>query len=243
MYRRSNKIRHHAKRIVASLSPASIVKRRNHKQIIADFAEKLGFVYFGFVDQREDEHRLVRGLTLSPTHRDNHYCIGSYEGYDMVLVERQDIIMHPGKPDRSISWFIVEVDLHTRHDMPHVFLGTHSHSETFYAHLFARFNKLIKIGLGTFGAHSDDFVNNYSVYTEPAKTVETEQLFNHNITATIAKHFRPLDIELNHDNLYIYADNLHITTQLIDTMVKNGLWLAKQLDAQAEAIYNKQPLA
>jgi len=155
------------KQIIKSLAPAKVVQARLHKRVMMDFAEKVGLVYFGYVDQRSDEHRLVRGLTMSARHHDNHYCIGTFQGYDMTLVERSDTIAFPGKSTRTHNWIIMEFDLHTNVDVPHVFVGLRSHNDTFYAHLFTKFPTLAKAPLGAFGGYLPSFTNKYSVYTAP----------------------------------------------------------------------------
>lgn len=68
--------------------PVRVIRSRFHSKLFRDFADKLGFVYFGFVDQRDDEHQLIRGLTLSTTHRDDNYCVGTYHSYDIAFCEQ-----------------------------------------------------------------------------------------------------------------------------------------------------------
>jgi hypothetical protein len=50
--------------------------------VLRRFSKKLGFVYFGNVDQHDDEHEVIRGLTVSTTHKDAHYAVGSFDDYD-----------------------------------------------------------------------------------------------------------------------------------------------------------------
>jgi hypothetical protein len=212
------------------------------KKVITTFAEKLGLVYFGYVDQKNDEHKLIRGITLSPSHRDNHYCIGSVQNYDVMLVERTDNVSFPGKPTRPYRWLILTIDLHTHVDLPHIFVGINTHSETFYANLSITFNKLQRVWMGVLGAHDPIFTNHYNVYAEPSRAIETERLLNSQMTKMIGTHFRPLDIEVDDQVLYIYADKQTISAHLLETMLKNGLWLADQLDRQAQqTLTNHQP--
>jgi len=218
------------KRFLSMVKPSAAVEARARKRVMTSFAEKLGLVYFGYVDQKHDEHSLVRGLTLSRTHKDKHYSIGSFEGYDIILLERSDIINFPGKPARVTKWLVLAIDLHTKADLPHVFIGHSNHSETFYAHLFTAFSHLQRVYFGTLGQHSDEFNFNYRVFTHASKAYEAEQLFTPELTSVIGANFRPLEIELHRDVLYIYADDMMPTQQLLGTMVKNGLWLAQQID-------------
>ena len=73
-------------------------------------AEKVGLVYFGYVDQRDDDHRLIRGHTVSQTHQDNHYCIGTVRGYDVMLALRNDVIRTRSGKDERCHWLIYAID-------------------------------------------------------------------------------------------------------------------------------------
>ncbi len=218
------------KHVIAAFTPSKVLQSRLHRRVFMQFAEKIGLVYFGYVDQKNDDHRLVRGLTVSAKHRDNHYCIGSYMNYDIMLVERNDTIHFPGKPVRTHNWIIMTIDLHTSRDIPHVFLGLHAHNETFYAHLFTKFSQLTKIPLGMYGQHSTSFMQRYAIYTEPAHMIVVEHLFNPEVTSIIAESFGNLTVEIADGSVYIYAEHNRPTQQLLERMLKSGLWLSQVID-------------
>lgn len=230
----------HSRYVAKAFMPAKVLQSRLHAKVFKQFADRLGMVYFGYVDQRSDEHRLVRGLTMSSQHRDNHYCIGHYEGYDVLLVERTDTIRFPGKPARGYEWIIMTFDLHTSVDLPHMFLGLHTHSDTFYAHLFTKFGQLMKAPLGTFGAYGPEFMNKYSIYTEPAQTIQAEKLIDPQTANTIGTHFGSLTAEIVDGCLYIYAENHRPTIHLLDRMLKYGAWLAKTIDENVVKLHQDQ---
>ena len=125
-------------------------------------------------------------------------------------------------------------DLHIPEGIPHVFVGLHTHSDTFYAQFFTKFSNLVKAPLGTFGEHDPAFSNKYAIYTEPAHTIAAEQLFSHHITKEIAEHFGSLTMELFDDSLYLYAEHQRPTTAMLERMLSCGLWLAQSLDASAK---------
>ena len=106
------------------------------KRAIKQFTTKYHFVYFGHVDPREDEYELVRGITVSTTHTDNHYTVGSYNSHDIILVERRNTLSFPGKQDSTYRWLIMQIDL-KRTGLPHVFIDCHHHDAVFYANAFA----------------------------------------------------------------------------------------------------------
>ena len=196
------------------------------------FSEKTGLVYFGYVDQRSDEHRLVRGLTLSASHRDNHYCIGTFEAYDVALVERRDTIRFPGKASKVHNWIIMTFDLHTSIDIPHIFVGLHNHSETFYARLFTKFSQLAKIDLNSYGAYNSSFKNRYSVYSTPDQTLAVTSLIDPSVAGPIGDHFGSITFEVSDNCLYLYAEDQRTTQALLEKMLKYGVWLAQTIDTR-----------
>jgi len=224
----------HLSRLAASLHPQRVTKQRATKRAIMKFSEDNGLVYFGHVHQQDDEHHLIRGLTLSNKHRDNHYSIGSTNGYDVTLVERSDTIHAPGKAAKQHQWLIFGFDLHESKELPHIFLGHNHHSVQFYELLFTKFSRLQKIAIGTFGTYDPSFTTNYSIFTEPAESLSAERLFNHDMSRLIAAHFGSLSIEVADNCLYLYAEKSLVNRTLLETMLKNGLWLANSLDKNAQ---------
>lgn len=222
--------------IISALTPSKVLQTRLHQRVMMHFAEKVGMVYFGYVDQRNDEHRLIRGLTMSSTHRDNNYCIGSFEGYDITLVERNDKIRFPGKPVKRHNWLIMTFDLKTPVDLPHIFLGLHTHGETFYAHLFTKFAYFTTVSLSHLGVYQGAFSQRYTLYTLPAQVLSAERLFGEEVAKTILEQFGSMTLEIADGCLYLYAEHQRPTNTLLDKMLKNGLWLAKVLDAEASKI-------
>lgn len=220
------------KQLVSTLVPAKVMQARLHKRTFKHFADKIGLVYFGYVDQRSDEHRLVRGLTVSTKHRDTHYCIGSYDGYDVTLVERTDTIRFPGKPAKTHNWIIMAFDLQHSVDLPHVFMGLYTHSDTFYAHLFTKFTHLAKVPLGTHEPYDQAFLERYTLYAKPEQALSAERLFNPAITKAIASSFGSLTVEISEGCLYVYSEHQRPTAALLDQMLVRGTWLAQSLDGQ-----------
>lgn len=223
-----------SKDAIQRLIPSKVIQSRVYKRTFQRFAEKIGLVYFGYVDQRNDEHSLIRGMTVSTKHRDNHYCIGSYEGYDITLVERVDTIHFPGKPSRLHNWVIMTFDLHRSVDLPHIFLGSNSHNETFYAQFFAKFSHYAKINLEPTGTYSRDFLNKYSLYTKADQILSAERLFSPVLAQTIAEQFGALTIEIHEGTVYLYAEHQHPSSSLLESMLTRGMWLAKTIDSQGD---------
>jgi hypothetical protein len=217
------------------LQPAKrLVKLRSDRKIIRSFADKHGLVYFGFVSQRDDEHRIVRGLTLSTKHRDEHYCIGTFEDYDVVFVQRKDSLRSKQLGSKKAHcWHIFEFDLRTRRSLPHIFVGSLTHSEEFYMQFFTKFPTMRAVHLGRTTDQSPHFDAHFRVYTSPAALLEIGQLLTPEIISTVTKHFGNLAFEIIDDSLFIYSENTSLTNSLLEAMIKNGRWLAESIDRAA----------
>lgn len=225
-----------SKEAIQRLVPSKVIRSSIYRRMFQRFADKAGLVYFGYVDQRNDEHSLIRGMTVSTKHRDNHYCIGSFEGYDITLVERVDTIHFPGKPSRLHNWVIITFDLHRSVDLPHVVLGSHSHNETFYAQFFTKYAHFAKIDLEQTNAYSQDFLKKYTLYAKADHAISAERLFHPTLARSIAEQFGSFSIEINEGTVYLYAEHQHPTTALLDSMLTRGMWLAKTIDQQGEVV-------
>ncbi|HEY1085366.1 MAG TPA: hypothetical protein VGE34_01410 [Candidatus Saccharimonadales bacterium] len=227
------------KRISHHLSPKRLVHKRKTKGIVQDFAKKFGLVYFGGVSRSDEEYRIVRGLTVSNQHNDLHYCVGTYEGYDVSFVERSDMLKKAGATQvRAHRWHILEFDLLEAKGLPHVFVGMHSNSESFYLQLFNKFPHLRSVTLGMLGAHKSEFLHKYRVYTSPSDLLDVEALLSPLVTEMVSKHFGSLAIEIVDASLYVYSENTHLSAALLEAMLKNGNWLANHIDVTAQKLVN-----
>lgn len=199
------------------------------KKVIKQFTDKYDFVYFGHVDQREDEHQLVRGLTAAAEHTDNNYAVGNFRGHDVIIVERQNTLAYPGKGKQQYRWLIMQIDLKLD-GIPHVFMDAHHHEEIFYANLFLKFAHF-ENATNIFVRHDPLFYRNFKVFAEPDTYDEVWSTFKPELTSMLGHHFRQFDYEFDDDRLYIYASNAVITLHILQEMMRVGMWLADQLNA------------
>jgi len=194
-------------------------------RVFRQFASKHHLVYFGSVDARSDEHHLLRGLTASTSHIDNNYTVGTFQGHDLMLVERRNAITHPGKPTRSYKWLILAVDL-KRSDLPHIFFDGLHHDETFYANLKLGFAKLQDVSSLVVP------LNNMRVFTSVESTPFVQSLLTPEFLMGLAgaSHF---DFEVNDDQVFVYSTHA-ASPLLLTSMLKVGMWLAEQLNARPQ---------
>lgn len=206
---------------------------RNERRTITRFADEFGLVYFGAVSQYDDEHRIVRGMTLSPRHRDAHYCIGTYENYDVVYVKRTDTLRTQGDKKKTHTWHIMAFDLHASGELPHIFVGLPSHSEEFYMQFFTKFPTMRYLSLGHLGEYPSEFVAGCRLYANPRLLLEVERIITPKVAGIIATHFKGLAFEVVDNTLLVYSEHARLSKELLETILKNSRWLAESLDRSA----------
>ncbi len=199
-----------------------------HKHTIKQFADKFHLVYFGHVNPRDDEYELVRGVTVSTTHVDNHYTVGTIEGHDVILVERSNTIHFPGRPVVHYVWLILQVDLQ-RGGLPHVFVDIRQQDETFYANLFARLPQFKDI-THIFSGRDDELVRDGKVFGSPQHYAEIGAVLTPEVTAPLTHGFKQFDYEIHGDKLFIYASKTRPSLAVLQDMVRVGVMLATKLN-------------
>ncbi len=216
------------KKILHRASP----KLRARGLVLRTFTKRLGFVYFGMVDQHDDDHSAIRGFTASLSHADNHYTVGTYNGYDVRAVDRFDILSIPGHPNHQQLWTIIEINLHTR-STPHMFFVPTGREAGEYARLYATQAHLQPLNsfLGVTN-HSPEFHGRYQILARPTHSHEVERIFDSPTIVGIGSRFWPHGIEINHDKLYIYVTQTTITKATLEVALSSALWLAERIDAE-----------
>lgn len=209
----------------------SVLRPRSSRKLIVDFAERCGMVYFGYVSQLSDEHRIVRGLTVSTRHRDHHYCIGTYKSYDVVFVERTDTIL----TDHTHTWHILEIDLESKADIPHMFIGSEKHGLGFHSLLKTKYPMMNPLSLGITAEYPKEFTDHFRIYATQTHAVEAEQLIVPEVAQLLGEHFKGLVAEITEESLFIYSEQERLTGHLMDVMMANGIWLAQAIDKKYQA--------
>ena len=204
-------------------------KRASNKRIIQKFADEHGLVYFGSVSQHVEDAEIIRGMTVSHSHRDSHYCIGSASGYDVAFVERTDTVGH-ASTRRGHTWHILQIDLKTVRSAPHTFIGLHHHSDSYYKHLFAKYTQLSPISLGALAQYPAPFSAGHRVYAQPALHLEVERMITPEIANVMVKNFGTLAVEIVGSSLYVYSERYRLTRPLLEAMIQNATWLAGRID-------------
>jgi hypothetical protein len=182
--------------------------------------DKLGFVYFGAVDQKNDDHDIVRGLTTSTTHKDRHFAVGSYDGYDISLVDRRD---------KDHQWCILQVSLHTEKSLPHVFMMPR-HREAGFSERITGARSLMPttnfIGLNL----EPEFYTRYELFSLPRYGQELNEIMTSAFLKAVSAHFWPHALEIREGNLYVYITEHRLDETVVLSALQSALWLASLLD-------------
>lgn len=199
--------------------------------VYRQFADHYDMVYFGHLHQEDDDQRIVRGVTVSTQHTDEHYCVGTVHGYDVVLLKRTDKIpmANSTRIDRY-EWTIMQFDLKTNYDFPHVFIDGGHHNEAFYQALFVKFARLMKLDKSAYADVAPTFADKFTAYTPPDALDELPEILDNTVGETMAHHFAHLDFEWFQDKLIVYSTGRMPTKHLLEHMLRAGLWLADTLD-------------
>jgi hypothetical protein len=206
---------------------------RARGKTLKGFAAKAGLVYFGTVDQHEDEHNVIRGLTVSTTHRDAHYAVGSFDGYDVSMVDRFDVLVGSDGQAVEHTWLILQIDLQDA-SLPHLFFKPTGHSAGSYNKFFTAFNTLHVINQVFNDQHSDEFHSRYELYGHATHIQSIEALVGPSLTQTISARFWPHAIEVYEGKLFVYITEHRLSQTVLGSTLQSATWLASALDRKED---------
>jgi len=199
------------------------------KKVFKSACKLYDLVYFGYVSQHNDEHQMVRGFTLSPSHVDRHYCVGTVSGRDVILLERTDTVSFPDKPSRAYSWLIVQIDL--KKQMPvRMVLNACTYDRTISSTITARLAHLHKFDQFALTGYDEAFRTAFQVFAPLQQSDAAFRLLDPGTASILGHHFAAFDYEILYDELIVYLPTATPNLRQIEHMLKAGIWLAGQLD-------------
>jgi hypothetical protein len=207
---------------------ASLFFKRSHSsgKMLKRFAKMFDLVYFGSVSQQDDDHKVIRGITASSHHKDEHFIVGTVHGRDVTLVERTTTLGKPDQTEKVYTWVIAAIPLDII-DIPRIFLDGAHHDDVFYAHFFttlANFHNVNPLLVG----HDTLFHQRFKTFGPADRQQYISELLTSNVTSMLAHNFADFDYEITEEEVYVYS-NKPSSEQTIEKMVRVGLWLADQL--------------
>lgn len=208
----------------ASMRRAQLTRQRG--KVLKAFSEKLGLVYFGAVDQHEDDHDIVRGMTVSTTHTDKHFAVGTYEGHDLALVDRSDTMKLPSGERHYHAWTIFQFGLAATQELPHLFLSPRNR-DMHFDHYFQTQRQLTDVSASF---HSDiEFSQRYHLHMSPQLIPVAESLFSGTLLSELSLRFWPHAVEIIDGKLIVYLTEHRLDETVLGAAVQSALWLADAL--------------
>ncbi len=199
------------------------------KKVFKDLCEQLDLVYFGNVSQHHDEHQMVRGFTLSPSHVDRHYCVGTVGGRDIILLQRTDTVSFPDKPSKAYTWVLLQLDMKKRTDL-HLVLNSYNYESPVYETLFKKLQHLQRIHLEALPQYDSSFLQRFKLYSQMQHIDHIPLTLSNDTVRTLSHHFGMFDYELIEDELIVYAPVTAPHQKDIEHMIKAGIWLADEIE-------------
>lgn len=196
------------------------------------FSATVGLVHFGTVHQHDDDYDAIRGFTASLTHQDTHYAVGTYEGFNIRLVNRFDVIRIAGNPHHEQLWTILEIELNKR--TPHIFFVPTGREAGEYGRIYATQPNMNPLNSLLSDIKSPEFHGRFQILANPTYSHKVETLFTSPIIAGIASRFWPHGIEIEHGKILVYITGDRLDKAVLESALMSGLWLAETIDESVE---------
>lgn len=200
---------------------------RKRRSVLKKFEQKIGLVYFGTVDQHDDDHEAIRGFTASLDHQDTAYAVGTYEGYGIRIVQRSDSIKDHAGTVRMQHWIIFEISV-ALPNAPHVCFIPTGHQTTSFTPLFAAQPHLQPLN-SLLSNRSPEFHGRYQIVARATHMHAIEEIFDSPLIVGIGARFWPKALELHNQKLYVYLQEKQCTAPQLESTLQSALWLAAHL--------------
>lgn len=206
---------------------------RQRGSVLRKFGDTIGLVHFGTVHQHDDEYDAIRGFTASLTHKDTHYAVGTYNGFNIRLVNRFDVIRIAGNPHHEQLWTVMEIELDTK-NVPHMFFVPTGREAGEYGRIYATQPNMQPLNSMIWDNKSPEFHGRFQILASPTHAHRVETLFTSPMIVGIASRFWPHGIEIEHGKLLIYITEHRLSKAVLETALASGLWLAETIDEVSE---------
>ena len=204
---------------------------RHDRKVFGKIAEEYDLVYFGTVDPRVDhDYVAVRGLTAQPNQIEENYTTGNVYDYEVAFLQRSRNAKLPNGVNEKKHWTILQVQLRSG-GWPRIFIDGRSRAEE-YGALVASYLRLSEIGWQNLANSAvTNFPQTFATYARLEDVGLVQKVLSSDVQAMLATHFTAFDYELVEDKLIIYATNTEINLEILDHMLRVGLWFARHIDA------------
>lgn len=209
--------------------PARATSDRHGKRAFMAFAKKRHLVYFSSIDTTQNDVQVVRGVTLGISSGDKHHVFGGHDGYDMAVVLRH------GEPGTDHEWIVMQFDLHTAVNLPHMIIGKKAEAKILFESLLGIHRDLQMHEFAEPKSHHSKFIKHFVLYAPPAHAPTVEYVISPELTNALVDHVHRIVIEIEEDSVYLTVDRPSLSVQYIDKMMHYGIQFAKHIDEKMGA--------
>jgi hypothetical protein len=205
--------------------------KNNSRREFGQIASEYDLVYFGSVDPQIDtDYKMVKGLTAAPNVRDENYTTGNVYDYEIAFLQRSRTVRMVSGEKKARQWTILQIQLMNSR-MPHFLVDGRRRTEE-YGALLAATQRWREIGWQHVSANSD-FPRIFATYARPLDVAAISRILSPEVQSMLVAYFSQFDYEFEDDKLIIYATDAKVDLQMLDHMLRIGLWLARYLDNAA----------
>lgn len=204
-----------------------IARSRQRGAVIRKVARQLGLVYFGALSH-DDDHEVIRGITVSIRHKDNHYATGSFDGYDVSLVDRDDTVKD-GSSVTHRRWAIVQVALKHQPPASDIILLSHDTAHH-YTKALSGLRHIQAIDVLVTHPYSAEFLRRYSIMAPSHHALEVNKTVTPPLADLAAIKLWPHSVELKEQKLLVYITEDRLNETVLRVAIESALWLADSLD-------------
>lgn len=206
---------------------------RKRGLVLKHFSNHIGLVYFGSVHQHHDDLDAIRGFTASLHHKDTYFAVGTYNGFNIRLTNRFDVIRIAGNPNHAQTWTIMEIELENK-TLPHMFFIPTGREAGEYGRLYATQPHIQPLNSMILNNHSPELHGRYQIMASATHSHKVETLFTSPVIVSLGTRFWPHGIEIEHGKLLVYITEHRLTKAVLESTLASALWLAETIDASAE---------
>lgn len=209
----------------------NIRKHIGSNRTIRRFVDNYDMVYFGSIGSK-DQADLVRGITISTTSIDKHYCVGTAYGRDVIFVQRNDVFWGGRASEKEYyTWNILAIDLADSVHLPRVFVeGSRRNGVGFRAAAKIRVRDWIDLPPHFMGEYSAKFRRDYIVNIANSSASSFWAMIPPKVADQMVHYFNMFDYELSDDTLFVYYSSKNPSLEKLDHMMKAGVWLADEVE-------------
>lgn len=204
-------------------------ERRGRSNIVRKFAQKIGLVYFGSIDQHDDDIDAIHGFTASLSHRDTQYSVGTYSETNVRLVNRFDMIRVAKSHRRQQLWTIIEIELEPSR-LPHMFLIPTGASDGEYGRIYSLHSQMQPLNSMIWQRNSPAIYGKFQIVASPSRAHYLEHVFTSSVMIDIVHRFWPHAIEIERNKLLVYIIDKKMTMATLESSLVSAMWLAKILN-------------